>query len=139
MSDMGFKVIDNSKLVLQATERQILSALVIMGETAEGYAKRNCSEKFKQPTGRLMNSIAHSVDKANKCVYIGTNVHYAPYVEFGTGVHAETGGRQTPWAYQDDKGVWHRTTGQEPKPYLRPALSDHIEEYRDIAKKELSR
>lgn len=70
----GLKILDNSKLVLQATEKQILSALIIMGETAEGYAKEICPVD----TGRLKNSIAHAVDTSEKCAYIGTNVEYAP-------------------------------------------------------------
>lgn len=70
----GLKIVDNSKLVMQATEEQILRALVIMAETAEGYAKENCHVV----TGRLKNSIAHVVDTAEKCAYIGTNVEYAP-------------------------------------------------------------
>jgi len=35
-------------------------------------------------TGRLKNSISHAVVEEEKTVYIGTNVEYAPYQEFGT-------------------------------------------------------
>lgn len=35
-------------------------------------------------TGRLKNSISHQVVDAEQAVYIGTNVEYAPYQEFGT-------------------------------------------------------
>ena len=35
-------------------------------------------------TGRLKNSISHQVVDAEDAVYIGTNVEYAPYQEFGT-------------------------------------------------------
>ena len=35
-------------------------------------------------TGRLKNSITYAVDTEEQAVYIGTNVEYAPYQEFGT-------------------------------------------------------
>ena len=36
---------------------------------------------------------------------VGTNLHYAPYVEFGTGLFAVNGdGRKTPWTYQSADG-----------------------------------
>ena len=44
---------------------------------------------YSVDTGRLRNSISHTVD--GEAAYIGTNVEYAPYVELGargrTGVH----------------------------------------------------
>lgn len=59
----------------------------------------------------------------SKIAYIGTNVHYAPYLEFGTGIFAESGqGRQTSWAYQDAQGNWRHTRGSRPQPHLRPAF-----------------
>lgn len=35
-------------------------------------------------TGRLRNSISNSYVKDEQTAYIGTNVEYAPYVEYGT-------------------------------------------------------
>lgn len=35
-------------------------------------------------TGRLKNSISSAVDTEEQVAYIGTNVEYAPYQEFGT-------------------------------------------------------
>ena len=44
---------------------------------------------YSVDTGRLRNSISHTVD--DEAAYIGTNVEYAPYVELGVrgrkGVH----------------------------------------------------
>jgi hypothetical protein len=57
-------------------------------------------------------------------------------VELGTGKYYP-GGRQTPWAYQDDKGNWHRTEGQEAQPFLKPAVADHGETFRKIFEDEL--
>ena len=93
----------------------------------KGYAKRLCPVD----TGLLRNSITHAVDTEEKSVIIGTNVEYAAYVELGTGKYYP-GGRDTPWAYQDAKGVWHRTEGHREQPYLRPAINDHLSEYKRI-------
>lgn len=60
-------------------------------------------------------------------------------MEFGTGIHAESGGgRQTPWSYQKD-GKWYTTVGQKPAPFLRPAMQDHLEEYKQIFEEELAK
>ena len=50
---------------------------------AETYAK----DLTPVDTGTLRNSITHRVETKGKMimVIIGSNVHYAPYVEFGTG------------------------------------------------------
>ena len=56
-------------------------------------------------------------------VSVGTNIEYAPYVEYGTGIHAEGGrGRKTPWVYFSEKFGFVRTVGMKAQPYLRPAL-----------------
>jgi hypothetical protein len=72
--------------------------------------------------GRLKGSIKFKV--SSDTVRVGTNLEYAPYVEYGTGIHAEGGGgRKTPWSYFDEKKkVWVTTRGMVAQPYLRPAL-----------------
>lgn len=69
---------DNSKEVLAALEKGKRNALTAIGATAETYAKK----ATPVDTGRLRNSISHTVD--GEAAYIGTNVEYAPYVELGT-------------------------------------------------------
>ena len=69
---------DNSKQVLSALEKGIKNGLEAIGLTAETYAKK----ETPVDTGRLRNSISHTVD--GEAVYIGSNVEYAPYVELGT-------------------------------------------------------
>ena len=69
---------DYSKEVLSAMEKGKRNALTAIGATAETYAKK----ATPVDTGRLRNSISHSVD--GEAAYIGTNVEYAPYVELGT-------------------------------------------------------
>lgn len=124
---------DNIKLVQKATEQQILKALEECGMTAERYAKENLTDNGSVNTGNLRNSMTYQTKKRE--VLIGSAVEYAPYVELGTGIYAESGGgRQTPWVYVDENGVGHYTHGSKPKPYLRPAINDHIDEYNEIIK-----
>ena len=61
-------------------------------------------------TGRLRNSISWAV--LDDSVYIGTNVEYAPYVELGTSKMAA-------------------------RPYLRPAVTDHVDKYKAVVRNEL--
>ncbi len=74
-------------------------------------------------TSRLKQSIDYIVDDDELVGYVGTNVDYAIYVEFGTGEFAENGnGRKGGWMYKDLSGEWFFTWGIEPQPYLRPAF-----------------
>ncbi len=92
------------------------------------------SAKQKAPkgdTGELRNSIASRIENEGNDLrgVVYTPLEYAPYVEFGTGLFAEEGGRtDVPWFYQDDKGEWHVTSGQKPQPFMRPALDENREE-----------
>ena len=129
---MDIKFTDNSKEVLEAMQQEAVRALEKCGLTAEGYAKKLCPVD----TGNLRNSITHTVDEEEPAAYIGTNNEYAAYVELGTGKYV-SGGRPTPWVYQDEKGNWHRTHGQKAQPYLKPAVSDHANTYRKIIEDEL--
>lgn len=129
---MNVKFTDNSKEVLEAMQQAAVRALEKCGLTAEGYSKKLCPVD----TGNLRNSITHTVDEDEPAAYIGTNNEYAAYVELGTGKYV-SGGRPTPWVYQDEKGNWHRTNGQKAQPYLKPAIADHANAYRKIIEDEL--
>ena len=100
-------------------------ALNRAGLIVENDAKERCPVG---KTGQLRNSIEHRVQGANyktECV-VGTNLEYAPYVEFGTGIYAVNGdGRQTPWVYRTADGEFYFTVGQKPQPYLLPALEEN--------------
>jgi len=129
---MSIEVISHKIEVIQAKDEAVAKALETIGRVVERYAKELCPTD----TSRLKNSISHQVD--DETVYVGTNVEYAPYVEFGTGKFAEGGGgRPTPWSYQDDKGNWHTTNGMKPQPYLKPAIENHLDEYKQYLKDEL--
>lgn len=128
---------NNADEVIDAMREQSIKALEECGLIAEGYAIENITSQGAIDTGNLRNSIGHKVIEEEKAVYIGTNTEYAPYVEFGTGIYV-AGGRQTPWTFQDSKGEWHRTNGMKPRPFLKPAISEHAEEYEQIIQDNLS-
>ena len=124
---MNVEIQDNSKEVSAALKAALLRGLEKCGLTAEGYAKKLCPVD----TGNLRNSIAHTVDEEEPAAYIGSNVEYASYVCLGTGKYYP-GGRPTPWTYQDAKGEWHWTAGSRAQPYIKPAVADHGQTYRNI-------
>ena len=130
---MIIEITDNSRLVKAEFEAAALRALEKCGLIAEGYAKRMCPVD----TGNLRNSITHQVDISELLCRIGSNSEYAVYVELGTGIYYP-GGRQTPWVYQDAHGNWHLTNGQRAQPYLKPAVADHVREYRAIIEQEFT-
>lgn len=129
---MNVQFTDNSKEVLEAMQQAAVRALEKCGLTAEGYAKK----LVPVDAGNLRNSISHKVAEDEPAAYIGTNSEYGPYVELGTGKYV-SGGRPTPWVYQDEKGNWHRTHGQKSQPYLKPAVADHAQTYRNIIEDEM--
>ena len=129
---MSVEIQDNSKEVSAAIKAALLRGLEKIGLVAEGYAKKLCPVD----TGNLRNSITHVVDEQEPAAIIGTDNSYAAYVCLGTGKYAD-GGRPTPWVYKDAKGQFHWTAGNKAQPFLKPAVSDHAEQYRDILKKEL--
>lgn len=90
---------------LDASKEQIARALEAIALQAEGYAILNCPVD----TGRLRDSITHEVE--DNVAYIGTNVEYAPYVEFNDNA-------------QHKVGKAH---------FLRDAVADHSDEYKQIA------
>ena len=88
--------------------------------------ERSAKQKAPKGSGDLRRSITSKVDGLVGIVF--TPLEYAPYVEYGTGIHAEGGNgrKDVPWAYEDEKTgelIW--TSGQEPQPYMRPALYDN--------------
>lgn len=128
---------DYSDEVLEAFEEGCLRALERCGLQAEGYAK----DLVPVDTGNLRNSISHKVVDSEPAAYIGTNAEYAAYVELGTGQYSSTGGG-TPkdhWVYMGDDGKAHIGKPMKPRPYLKPAVANHVGTYRNIFKDELSK
>lgn len=132
---MAVEFHSNLGAVLQGSEEAIARAAEIIGGMAESYAKQLCPVD----TGNLRNSITHTTENNNRTVVICSSVTYAPFIELGTGKYAEGGGgRQTPWSYQDSNGNWHTTSGMPPRPYLRPAIENHKDEYRHVLQTEMN-
>lgn len=159
-------LIDNSKAVLQDLQNKIKVALNDVGMQAEGYAKQNLTQFPRVDMGRLRNSVAYTVKTNENAVYIGTNVFYASYVEWGTGKFASNGkGRQGWWVYVADsktqskhnnktytfaqakricrflraKGLdAHMTQGMKPAHFLRDAVDKHKKDYLAIIRAKLN-
>ena len=92
----------------------------------------SAKQKAPKDTGALARSITSKIEDTEGIIF--TPLEYAPYVEYGTGLFAEEGGRSTPWIYKDDKGEWHKTSGQKPHPFMRPALAENREKIINILK-----
>lgn len=117
-------------------EQQVKQA---MGKAC-ALVERSAKQKAPKGTGELRRSITSRVEVDGNEVrgVVFTPLEYAPYVEFGTGLFAEEGGRQdVPWCYQDDEGNWHSTSGQHPQPYMRPALNENREAIKRVLKEAL--
>ncbi len=98
--------VDNTDEVLRLLGQAKAAALEEMGTIGEAYAKMECPVD----TGNLRNSITHTSD--DNAAYIGTNVEYAPYVEYGT----------------------YKMPAQ---PFLKPAATEHTDTYEAIIKKHM--
>ena len=100
----NIKIENNHKdEIIAALKENAKAILTAWGETAERHAKEMCPVD----TGRLRNSITYEVKSDEGAVYIGTNVEYGQYVELGT-------------------------SRMSPKPFLKPAIVDYKEEYKQI-------
>ena len=125
---MSVKYTSYQKEFLTTYEQAIDRALDICGGMAESHAKVNLARNHSVRTNRLRGSIKHvRVDKNTEAV--GTNVEYAPYVELG---HHQEPGRYVPAIKKRLKASW-----VAPKPYLRPAVENHKEQYKKVIANEL--
>ena len=119
----------HAKDFTEEMHRKVKSWLNAIGADAASTA----AKQVPVNTGRLKNSISHAVADNDKTVYIGTNVSYAIYHEFGSGKYAEEGtGRQEPWSYQDENGEWHRTSGVPARHFLQYGVTAHQSEYEQM-------
>jgi HK97 gp10 family phage protein len=96
--------------MLRSAEVDVDRKLEVIASKIEADAARLCPVD----TGRLRASITHRVERGRHVAYVGTNVEYAPYVEFGT-------------------------RKMRAQPFLRPALHKNIplirETFRNILRK----
>lgn len=100
---------DHTDEVIAALGTAIARGLEAIGIEAESDAAAICPVD----TGRLRNSITHTIDNNGKSVIIGTNIEYAKYVHNGT----------------------HKRKGQ---PFLTDAITKNKRKYESILKDSMS-
>lgn len=127
------RVTDNTDEALSALESAVERGLEIIGGKAETYAKDLCVVD----TGNLRNSITHQTDPAEKAVAISSGVIYAPYVELGTGPYFVPPPEWMHNGATQGRGIGHSFV--HPRPFLRPAIEQHTDEYKYIFESELKR
>ncbi len=135
MADIQINITDNSAETLRAFETATKAALEACGQQAASYAKQTIVANRQSHSGNLKNILSLV---SGKSAYVGTNVSYAIYHEYGTGIYS-AGGRKSPWAYQDNEGEWHWTRGVTPLHMIKNSVANHIAEYRAIFLKYLSK
>lgn len=126
---MEIKIESHKAEAVEEMREKALVALEACGLIAEGNAKLYLTNSGAVDTGTLRNSVTHKVVPEELACYIGTNIEYAPYIEFGTGIYY-AGGRRTSWTYQDRNGDWHLTNGMKARPFIKPAVADHVDEFK---------
>lgn len=110
---MKVTIIDNSAKFKDAFHKQLADALEEIGMEAESNAiievDRAVYDTPESPnyvrTGRLRNSITHAKDA--DAAYVGSNLEYAPYVEMGT-------------------------SRMRPRPFIKPAVENYLDDYKEI-------
>lgn len=106
---MQVTIQDNSRQIIGDVNAWKARVLEKMGMEAERKAADNIRTAGRVDTGRMINSITHTV--VGESVYIGSNVEYLPYHEFGTGKFASNGnGRPGWWVYVPGDNGQHRST-----------------------------
>ncbi len=158
---------DHSAEVYKELEAACQRALEKCGLVAVGYATKLVNSPGKEGTGNLRDSITKTVNMDEKAVYVGTDVDYASYIELGTGVYGPAhtsgywvyvvggdGGKKGKssgkrYTLEEAKRIVamlrskkppieaYYTNGQPAKPFIKPAVADHAEQYQKIIKREL--
>lgn len=117
--------VDNTDKILKATDEAIYNALEMIGNKAADYAAALAPVQ----TSNLKNSMTSEVHMEEKAVYVGTDVEYAASVEYG---HHQEVGRYVPAIGK--RLVKSFVPG---KPYLKPAIENHMDDYKNILETEL--
>lgn len=122
MAGIEVTLTSNKDEILEALGEQLGKAMIAIGMTAESNAKQEITKAvYDTPesksgyvrTGRLRNSITYGVDTEEPAVYIGSNVEYAPYVELGT-------------------------SKMTARPFLKPAVENYGEQYKELLQQAMS-
>lgn len=95
----------------------------IVVETAN-LLKTEAVARAPEDTGDLKKSIEVEILNDGLTAIVTVGVHYAIYIEFGTGIYAVKGnGRKTPWTYYSNKlNKFVTTEGMEAQPFWFPTI-----------------
>ena len=140
------KIAQNNKdAVLRALPGAIKNSLNEIGDAIV----KHTQEKVPVDTGALRDSYKKEVNSSAQTVSVGSTLDYSPFVELGTGPNYETPPDwvtnnakrgyhlEDPWWYMGDDGEWHMGWFVRAQPHLRPAFTNHVDEYKRIFEKEL--
>lgn len=139
---MSIEIENLDKVLEELTKKMSPEMAKAAMEKACALVEASAKENAPKGTGELRRSITSEVQDIGGEVQgvVFTPLEYAPYVEYGTGLFAEGGGRtDVPWSYRDDEGEWHSTSGQRPQPFMRPALDANREQIVRIFKEALKK
>lgn len=144
------KLESHVKTALAALKKAKYNALDIIGSKAADYAADNVVHP-KALAPEIRNSLTHVVQ--GDTVYVGSNLQVAPYIELGTGPNYQPppewlennakGGKGQAglkkWFYYDPLEKQFKIgTPQVARPFLRPAITEHLDEYNRIIEAEMS-
>ena len=148
---------DNSAECLAALNQAAARALEIIGGMVESYAKGYVAPLGPKGnplrsdiTAQVRNSITHRVEE--NTVLVGSNLDFAAYIELGTGNKYEpsadwiettvkrgkNSGLDKWFFYDEEQGRVRIGLPMSPTPFLRPAVENHIDEYKNILQNELT-
>lgn len=131
---MDVKFTDNSMRICAEIERAITAGLHEAGGEFLAQVQRNS----RVDTGDTKASFDYKV--IGDTVYVGSNEENAIWEEFGTGTHAETGGRAGYWVFVKGSGGGGRSNGkrytlQEAKQIMAILRKKGLEAYYTNGKK----
>ena len=141
---LSFNIEENNiDEIIKGKDMMVAKALEMIGQNAEKYAKALCPVGTSESTGKkgyrgstLRNSITHEVELGDEAsVSISSNVEYAPYVELGTGPNFKAPPEWEEFNVPSPSGIGHSYV--KPRPFLKPAIEEHLSEYESIIKNEL--
>lgn len=129
LGTLQIQITDHSEEVLAALRNAIERGMGAIGDSAVEYAQQNITALGAVVTGNLRGNIFRRLEDDNHTVVIGTPVEYGKYVEEGH--------RQEPGRYVPALGKRLKAAYVPPKPFLKPAIADHLSEYRELLKESL--
>lgn len=135
MSD-NIKIEGIDELILEFDEIAKCENLYNAVQKACLIVEADAKKRAPKDLGALRRSIQSQVNDSDNEIIgeIWTDLEYGVYQEYGTGLFAENGGRNTPWVYVDSDGEGHKTVGNKPQPYMRPALNANTNKITEMIK-----